>query len=217
MEEVDKVEENVSFLNYMLKFDDAIKNDLSNITQYSVLAIVPVIALNKFMKHYIPKVDEDKGSLEIAIEIVLQVLVLFFGLFFIHRFVVFFKPYSGKEYSEFSIISIVLAVLLITLSIQSKLSEKANLLVERLHDLWHGETTLKEEKKPKKKVIAEKPQVQQTPTVTKAPAMVEQPTQELPNYNMMYHNTAAPEMPQEETFLMAANEALGGSSFGNMY
>ena len=114
---------------------------------------------------------------------------------FIHRFVVFFKPYSGKEYSEFSIISIVLAVLLITLSIQSKLSEKANLLVERLHDLWHGETTLKEEKKPKKKVIAEKPQVQQTPTVTKAPAMVEQPTQELPNYNMMYHNTAAPEMP----------------------
>jgi len=215
MEDSNKNEEQVSFINYMLNFDDNTKNELTNIAQYSLLAIIPVISLNKFMKNYIPKFDEDKGSLEVSFEVVLQILLLFFGLFFIHRFVTYFKSYSGREYAEVSIISIVLAILLITLSIQSKLSEKTNLLVERLNDLWHGETSLKEQPK-KKKAVAEKPKAEQSPTVVKQP-MVEQPTQELPNYNMMYHNTAAPEPPQEEPYLMAANEALGGSGFGNMY
>lgn len=214
-----KAEESVSFINHMLNFDEDTKNELTNISQYSLLAIVPVIALNKFMKHYIPVVDEDKGTLEITFEIVLQMLVLFFGLFFVHRFVVFFKPYSGREYPDFSIVSIIMAVLLITLSIQSKLGEKSNIVVERLHDLWTGETSVKEKAVPKKKKEVAKQISETAPTPNYHVPQnrpVETPKQEVPNYNMMYHNTAA--IPSnEETHLLAANEVLGGGGMGSMY
>ena len=67
-------------INHMLNFDENTKNELTNITQYTLLAIIPVIGLNKLMKKYIPHVDEDKGTLEIVFEIILQALILFFGL-----------------------------------------------------------------------------------------------------------------------------------------
>lgn len=216
-------QEQISFFNHMFNFDENSKKELSNIAQYSLLAIIPVIGLNKLMKKYIPPVDEDKGSLEILFEIVLQVLILFYGLFFIHRFIIYFPSYSGENYSELSIVSIVLAILLITLSIQSKLGEKANILVDRLHELWSGETTISNntnsKNNPKKKEVA-KPSVERQPSPNyhipqTQPQHPQQQQQELPNYNLMYHNTNIP--PHEETNLLAANEALGGSSFGSMY
>lgn len=220
MEETNpKPEETVTFLNHMLNFDDNTKNELTNISQYMLLAIIPVVGLNKLMKKYIPPADEDKGSLEVTFEIVLQLLVLFFGLFYIHRFVTFFKPYSGTDYPEISIISVILAILLITFSIQSKLGEKGNLMVERLQDLWEGETSLKQDKSKGKKEIAKPVQQKSTPNYhvpqnnpVEAPRQ-EPVKQELPNYNLMYHNVATPD---EEPQFLAANEALGGG-FGSMY
>lgn len=217
MEETNsKSEEPVTFLNHMLNFDENTKHELINISQYSLLAIIPVVFLNKLMKKYIPGVDEDKSSLEIVFEIVLQVLVLFFGLFYIHRFVAFFGPYSGKDYPDISVISVILAILLITLSIQSKLGEKTNIMVERIQDLWNGETTLNQDPKNRKEVA--KPKTEQAPTPNYHVSQnnhVEPPKQELPNYNMMYHNAAISQ--NEETQLLAANEALAGSGFGSMY
>lgn len=218
MEEATPKEESVTFLNHMLKFNDSTKHELTNISQYVLLAIIPVIGLNKLMKKYIPPADEDKSSLEVSFEIVLQLLVLFFGLFYIHRFVTFFKPYSGTDYPEISIISVILAILLITFSIQSKLGEKGNLMVERLHDLWDGETSLKQEK-AKKKEIAKPVQHKATPNYhvpqnnPAEPPRQEPTKQELPNYNLMYHNVATHD---EEPQFLAANEALGGG-FGSMY
>ena len=211
-----KPEEKISFLNHMFNFDEDSKNELSNIAQYSLLAIIPVVGLNKLMKKYIPPVDEDKGSIEIVFEILLQVLVLFYGLFFVHRFVTFISPYSGKDYSDLSIVSIVLAILLITLSIQSKLGEKTNILVERLHDLWTGESKLSNDNSKKKKEIAKPTSEKPTPNYhIPQNRPVEPPKQELPNYNMYHNNISVPQ--NEETQLLAANEALGGSSFGSMY
>ena len=218
MDEASKTEEQVSFLNHMFNFDENTKQELTNISQYSLLAIIPVVGLNKLMKHYIPQPDEDKGSLEIVFEILLQMLVLFFGLFYIHRFVTFFAPYSTKEYPELSIISIILAILLFTLSIQSKLGEKTNIIVERLHEVWHGEKSLKQDDKKKGNKPVAKPTVERAPTANHHVPQAEQvqpPRQELPNYNMMYHNTAIPQ--NEETQLLAANEALASSGFGSTF
>ena len=213
-----KPEESVTFFSHMLNFDETTKNELTNITQYTLLAIIPVIGLNKLMKKYIPPVDEDKSSLEIVFEIILQLLVLFFGLFYVHRFITYFKPYSGIDYPEISILSIILAILLITFSIQSKLGEKGNLMVDRLQDLWNGETSLKEEKPKSKKEVAKPQQQKPTPNYhvpqnnsIEVPRQ-EPSKQELPSYNLMQHNVAVQEEPQ----FVAANEALGGS-FGSMY
>ena len=42
------------------------------------------------------------------------------------------------EYPEFSLIFIVLAILMITLSLQTKLGEKVGILVDRITELWEG-------------------------------------------------------------------------------
>jgi hypothetical protein len=42
------------------------------------------------------------------------------------------------EYPEFNIIFIILAILMITLSLQTKLGEKVSILVDRLTELWEG-------------------------------------------------------------------------------
>ena len=73
---------------------------------------------------------------------------MFLGLFLINRIITFIPTYSEKDYPEtFSIHFIVLAVLMITLSLQTKLGEKVNILVDRINELWNG----KEEKKGKGK------------------------------------------------------------------
>lgn len=120
------------FFSYMFRFDDVVKGDLLNIAQYCVLAIVPIVALNKLNNRYVPDVDESKSSFEIGVEVVLQTVVIFVGLFFIHRAILYFPTYSKTDYPEFSIISVVGATLLILMSLQTKLGEKVSILYDRV-------------------------------------------------------------------------------------
>jgi hypothetical protein len=96
--------------------------------------------LNKAMSKYIPDGDDKKGSLEIGAEIVIQIVVIFMGLLLIHRIITFIPTYSGTEYPEYHVIFNILAVLMITLSLQTKLGEKVSILVDRLIELWEGKT-----------------------------------------------------------------------------
>ena len=61
----------------------------------------------------------------------------------IHRIITYVPTYSGMEYPEFSIIFIILAILMITLSLQTKLGEKVSILVDRLTELWEGKSNNK--------------------------------------------------------------------------
>ena len=81
----DKKSNKKTFMNHVFRFDQETKFDLTNICQYSLLAAIPIVALNKLMKHYIPEADETKGSIEILFEIIGQLIILFIGLFYIHR------------------------------------------------------------------------------------------------------------------------------------
>jgi len=73
-----------SFFKHVFNFDDDSKAELLNILQYALLAIIPVILLNKSMSKYVPESDEKKGNLEIVAEIIIQVIVMFIGLLVIH-------------------------------------------------------------------------------------------------------------------------------------
>ena len=66
----ENTKKNIGFFEHLFEFKEETKNDLSNICQYGVLSIIPVILLNKLMKHYIPEADETKGSIEILFEII---------------------------------------------------------------------------------------------------------------------------------------------------
>ena len=134
------------FFKHVFNFDNDSKSDMLNIIQYTLLAIIPIIILNKSMQKYVPEADEKKGSIEILAEILIQIIVMFMGLLLIHRIITYVPTYSGMEYPEFSVIFIVLAILMITLSLQTKLGEKVSILVDRLTELWEGKTDSKSNK-----------------------------------------------------------------------
>jgi hypothetical protein len=135
-----------NFVKHVFSFDDDSKSEILNIIQYSLIALIPVVVLNKTMAKYIPEADENKGSLEVVAEVLIQVISMFMGLLVIHRLVTFVPTYSGTKYPEYNIIFIVLAVLMITLSLQTKLGEKVGILFDRVTDLWNGRV-----EKPQKK------------------------------------------------------------------
>lgn len=126
------------FIKHVFQFDDMTKSELLNVAQYAILAIVPIVILNKSIQNFIPEVDEDKGSVEILAEIVLQIFILFFGMFFIHRVLTYIPTYSGVPVGQLNMFQFILAFLVIVLSLQTKLGEKVSVLYERVMENWFG-------------------------------------------------------------------------------
>jgi hypothetical protein len=231
---------NKNFFRHVFNFDDDSKTDILNIIQYALIAIIPVVILNKTIGRYVPESDDRKGSLELSAEIVIQIIVTFMGLLIIHRIVTFIPTYSETKYPEFHIVYIVLAVLMITMSLQTKLGEKVSVLVDRAMELWDGKSDNKK-KNGKNTVKVSQPisgQVTGQPMsnaampqsgYTDGTAISSLPTndsgsqmqsQQLPNYDAMYKQdttplvgAATPGMSQESFGggePMAASEFLGG-------
>jgi hypothetical protein len=125
------MEETPNFFSHVFNFEQDSRNEMINIMQYTVLAIILITVLNRAIQEYMPEVDGDKGSLAIFVEVCIQCIVLFVGILFIHRIITFIPTFSGIVYSEQNIISIILPTLILLLSI-SKLGEKVSILVNRL-------------------------------------------------------------------------------------
>ena len=158
MESLDNATKSSSgFFKYVFNFDEDSKGDLLNIIQYALLAIIPIVSINKLMQNYVPEADDDKGNLELSMEIILQTIVMFIGIFFINRMITYIPTYSGVKYPEFSVIFIVLAVLMITLSLQTKLGEKVSILSDRLVELWNGKSDTKKKGSQKGNVRVSQP------------------------------------------------------------
>jgi hypothetical protein len=200
------------FFKHVFNFDSDSKAEMLNIIQYAILALIPIIILNKLMQKYIPEADEEKGSLEISVEVLLQVIIIVLGIFFVDRLVTFVPTYSGIKYLDFSVTTVVIATLLILLSLQTKLGEKISLLFDRVMELWDGPSD-KDDKKKKGKgkgsVKVSQPisgqgqqQMQQQPSPDQSAQMqslyggstpINQlpssstTSQQLPNYNEMYN------------------------------
>ena len=127
-----------TFFNHVFSTSEESKAEFFNVMQYSGIALIPIIALNKIVQRFIPDADPDKSSLEILFEIVVQLVILFVGIILVHRTVTYIPTYSGFKYDSLSLTSNVLIFLIIVLSIQTKLGIKVSILFERLADLWNG-------------------------------------------------------------------------------
>lgn len=126
------------FFKYVFNFDGDSKGEMINLVQYSVLAIIPVVILNKLIQRFVPEVDEDKGSVEILVEVIIQIIVMFVGLLFINRIITYIPTFSKMAYPEIQIIYFVLPVLMIILSLQTRIGEKVSILTDRVKELWDG-------------------------------------------------------------------------------
>jgi len=228
---------NKNFFKHVFNFDDDSKSDIINIIQYALIAIIPVVILNKTIGKYVPEADDKKGSLEIVAEVIIQVIVTFLGLLIIHRIITFIPTYSNVKYAEFHITHIILVVLMITMSLQTKIGEKITILTERIMELWNGKTD-KKKKNGKNNVKVSQPISGQSILNAAVPpslysdgtAISSLPTsdaiygnentiqpQQLPNYNAMYRQdttplvgAATPGVSQESFGPVAASEFLGG-------
>jgi hypothetical protein len=225
-----KLSSKFGFFKHVFNFDDDSKAEMLNIVQYSLIAIVPIIILNKAMQKFVPEADEEKGSFELLAEVIIQIVVMFIGIFYINRIITYVPTYSGTKYPEFSTIFIILAVLVITLSLQTKMGEKVSILVDRVIDLWEGKSGDDKKKKGKGKgsVKVSQPISGQNQLPNDASAMgnslyggmsqgttsisnlpIEPVKQNAPDYNAMYRNDSTP-MPGAATPGMGMGDSLGG-------
>jgi len=236
MESLDELSKTSSgkpgFFKHVFNFDEESKAEMLNIVQYSVLALIPVVIINKIMQRFVPEADEEKGSFEISAEILAQVIVMFLGILIVHRIITFIPTYSGEKYASFSVTNIILSMLVIILSLQTKLGEKVSILVDRVIQLWEGPKDTKNGKKGNGNVKVSQPISQNqtamnqslnsmgSTSISALPQAQPTMTQQLPNYDQMYQQDSTPLVgaatPGEESFEpMAANS--GGSAFGSAF
>jgi hypothetical protein len=160
--------------------------------------------------------------LELLFEILIQITVMFLGIFYINRIVTFIPTFSEQKYPDYNVMITVLPILLITLSLQTKLGEKVSILTDRLYDAWEGNTNDKKKKK-KKQQQQQQQQIKvsqplsdnfQTQDHTTSISSLPVSQQQSPDFNSMYNNGNEQHHMQDEPQIMAANEFMG-SKFGS--
>jgi hypothetical protein len=234
---------NKNFFKHVFNFDDDSKSEILNLIQYALISIIPIVILNKSLAKYVPEADDKKGSLEITAEIVIQIIVMFLGILIIHRIITFIPSYSGMKYSDWSVTNPVIPMLVIILSLQTKLGEKVNILVERIVELWEGKPAKKKGGKNGTVKVSQPISGQMMNNAAMSQALYTDGTaigslptntttygnenslapQSLPNYDAMYKqdttplvNAASPGQTEGFSEPMAANAVLGGS-FGSAW
>ena len=153
-----------SFYNHMFGDKDT-KSNLINIIQYSLISILPILLLNKATQHIFPEADDTKNNLELSVEIIGQLTMLFVGIFFIDRLVRYIKVYSEEKYDDISLLNIIVPFTIILFSIPTKIGTKTKIIMDRIL------RALNIEKQPEEEKIEIKPTI---PIVTDVRQMMSQ-------------------------------------------
>lgn len=120
-----------NFFSHVFDFEEDSRNEMLNIAQYSVLAAVFVVFLNKGFEVYMPEPEKDKGAVALALEALLQIILMFLGLVFVHRTIEFLPTFSGTKYGSYNMIPVILPVLMILLSLNSGVGRKVSMIMDK--------------------------------------------------------------------------------------
>ena len=74
-----------SILSHVFSTTEEGKGEILNVVQYSLMAVIPVVLLNKSIQRFIPEADPEKSSLELLAEIFIQLVVMFCGIIIIQK------------------------------------------------------------------------------------------------------------------------------------
>lgn len=238
MEEIDdsveKENKKEGFFKYVFNFDEDNKNSFLNLFQYSFISIPLILIILKVINYYTPEENEEKGSLEISVEIIISIIILLLSIWFINKIIRFIPTYTGKDYKSFNEINFILPLFIILFTIQTKLGTKINILTQRLVDLMEGKTNLKD-KNIKKDYKTSQP-ISQGPShqpsqadqlnqarnnPLNAQVMNNALSQPSHNFNNAFAGPATPLVdasnPVEDQFVpLAANDGMG-SLFGSKF
>jgi hypothetical protein len=214
-----------TFLGHVFSSTDESKAEFLNASQYALLAVVPVVFLNKSIQRFIPEADPEKSTLELLVEIFIQLVVMFCGIIIIHRVITYIPTYSGFKYEHLTLTNVILAFLIIVLSIQTKMGLKVNILVDRLNELWNGSSTgssMKEKKSANGVRVASQHVPSQADHLDNSamqqgvfpPAPVSGTSSQKPSYDTMMRGSGM----SDDMYMgpQAANAVLGGA-FGSAF
>ena len=207
-----------TFFNHVFSTTDDGKAELLNITQYAFIGVVPVVVLNKCIQRFIPEADIEKPTIELLVEIFLQISIMFCGIIIIHRMITYVPTYSGFKYNSINLSNVILGFLVIILSIQSKLGLKTNIIYERVLEVWNGTN----EDDYKKKSIKRKVRVNETVSQNQHIPSQADNMDESPQHNLPPHpesSTARGNVNSQEEYGLvpqAANGMIGGG-FGSLF
>ena len=110
------------------------KAESLNFLQYTILALIPLIILERVNQLTWPKSDDKKGSIEILAEILGQTLFTIVIVFIVYRVIDFIPTYSGIPLKGINMLSIV-TVFMLTLpwyDSTSNLGSKIKILQDRI-------------------------------------------------------------------------------------
>ena len=171
------------------------KYDLMNLIQYILLAIIPIIIVLKVLKNYVPDDDEDKGTIELLIEILIQIIFIFVSFVFVHRIICVVPTYSGRDYPDISMFVIVLPLLFLLFTMHTKLGAKINMVYDRCMQM----VGLREKETTAEKPTARSKQIQKQEVNANVmnppnpPAVMSHPYGGGgPNFDSMYLDTKTP-------------------------
>ena len=216
-----------TFLGHVFSSSSESKAEFLNVIQYALMAVIPVVILNKSIQRFIPEADPEKSSLEVLVEIFIQLVVMFCGIIVIHRVITYFPTYSGFKYEHLTLTTVVLAFLIIVLSIQTKMGLKVNILVDRVNELWNGSSgSSSAEKRQASGVRVSSGPSQHSPSQADyldnsamqqgvfPPAPIASTAPSKPSYDTMMRGSGM----QEDYYMgpAAANSVLGGA-FGSAF
>lgn len=127
-----------TFFSHVFSTTEEGKAEIMNVVQYALLGVIPIVVLNKLIQRFIPDADIEKSSIELLVEILIQLVVMFVGVIIIHRMITYVPTYSEFKYESLSLTNVLLAFMILVLSIQTKLGIKVNIMYDRLMELWDG-------------------------------------------------------------------------------
>jgi hypothetical protein len=202
-----------TFFNHVFSTTEEGKAELLNIVQYSSIGVLPVVLLNKLVNRVIPDADTDKSSLEILVEIFLQLILMFVGIVLIHRVITYIPTYSGFKYEHLALTNVILAFLVLVLSIQTKIGIKSNILVDRVSELWNGPSSSASSKPARRSV-----RIGGTTSIpSHSPSQADKLDNSLVQTDVYPRAPSVSSAPAEASFMeagpVAANSMLGGSFF----
>ena len=210
-----------TFFNHVFSTTDDGKAELMNVIQYAFLGVVPVVILNKCIQRFIPEADLEKPSLELLVEIFLQISVMFCGIILIHRMITYIPTYSGFKYDSINLSNVILGFLVIILSIQSKLGLKTNIIYERALEVWNGTNDDEMKKKNIKRKVRVNdmiPHKQHSPS--QADNVDDSTIHNLPPHpesSTARSNLVKTEAQEERGFSPQAANGMIGGGFGSLF
>lgn len=137
-----------STLATIFSIDTLEKDTLFNLVQYVTISIIPLIIVLRGLKEYIPEEDDTKSSIEIIAEILIEIVIIVFSIWFINKVITHIPTYSQRDYPEMSLFPGMLPLIFILMTLQSKFSNKINILFDRAYNPQDGKMNGKNDTRP---------------------------------------------------------------------